>query len=149
MKTNGNTALIDNHQVLLFSNGLDSYHLARIFRDVECLYTLTATVCYTVVAYDRTLTLTLLTHNEYGLLLRVVDAYHADDFVRGVVLIKSHTAYTRCSTAHGANCIFVKVNSTTIAVGHDNIVRAVCQHNAYHLVVLTNVDSVHTIRAWT
>ena len=146
-KTNHNTTLIDNHEVVIISYVLDSYQTTGLLCNVKSLHTLTATVGYTVIYYVRTLTITLLADNHHGFLLRIIDYNHANQGI--ITLIETHTANTGRSTSHGTDLILIKTNGTTVSVGKNQLVMTICQTNIYHLITLYDVDSNHTVSTWT
>ena len=137
------TALVDNHQIVVVCYVLDSYQSACLFRDVERLHTLTATVGYAIVDNIRTFAVALLTHNHHGLMLWVVDYNHSDQSI--VTLIEAHTANTCRSTSHGTNLVFIETNCTSITVGKNQLVMTIGQTNIYNLVSLYDIDSDHTV----
>ena len=61
------------------------------------------------------------------------------------VLIKCHTAYTGRCASHGTYGALVEADGTTVAVGDDDLLIAVCKQNVDNLVTLIEVDSIDTV----
>ena len=93
IQSDEDTALVDNHQVVLVSHHLDGYQTTGLLGDGEGLHTLGTTSGLTVVLNIRALAIAILTNHHDGLGLRIVDTYHAYNLV--VATIETHTDNTR------------------------------------------------------
>ena len=87
----------------------------------------------------------MLADHKHRFAFFVVDAHHAYHFI--VASVEHHAAYAGSVAPHGAHCAFAESDGATVAVGHDDFVRAVGECHADHAVVVVDVDRVHTVGA--
>ena len=134
--------LVDDHEVVLVGDNLDGYQTARLLGDGECLDTLGATGGLTIVLDLGALAVAVLGNNHDGLCLAIVDTHHAYHLV--VASVETHADDTGRDTAHRADVVLVEAYGTSVAVGEQQLVVAVGQTNAYHLVAIVDVDGAYT-----
>ena len=142
-QSDDDATLVDDHQIVIICNILDSHQATGLLCDRHGLDTLTATVGLTVVFHHRALAVAVLTDDHHCLGLCVVDNDHTDHSI--VALIETHTTYTGRHTAHATHIVLVEADSLTIAVGHDQFVMSIGQTHVDHLVTFEDVDGLHTI----
>src|SRR5690606_9082055 len=78
--TDYNPGLVDDHQVVVISDTLDSDQLACFLGYVDGFYTLTATVCHSIFFYIYALTIATFRNYQYGR-LQTIYRYHANNFM--------------------------------------------------------------------
>src|SRR5574344_458183 len=143
LQTNQDTALIDDHQVIVVGHHLEGHQSAGLIRHAHSLHTCGAAGCLAVVFYAAALAVAIFAHHHDGFLLRVIHADHADYLV--IAAVQTHTAYTGGYTTHHAHIFLIEANGATIAVGQEQYIVSVGQSYAHHLVVISDVDSNHTV----
>ena len=147
-EANGDAALVDNHEVIILRDALDGNDLSGLFGHVERLDTLSAAVCHTIVFDGGSFAVAVLADDKHGFAFRVVHANHADHFILSV-FVDAEAANAGGGATHGTHSVLVEADGATVAVGDDNLVFTVGQHNAHDSVVFADVDGVHTVGAWT
>ena len=139
MDTDGDPALVDDHQIVLIGHGTDSYEFARLVRDVEGLHTLRATVRLAVVFYHGALTVALFTDDENGLFGVLRYGEHTDDFVSAVI-VEGHTTHPSSIAAHSTDSGLVEAYCTTVAVRDEDFAITIGQTDTHQLVIVDEVD---------
>ena len=125
-RADGDTTLIDDHQVVLIGDWTDSYELARLVGDVEGLDPLRTTVGDTIVLYKRTLTVALFAYYQDGFFGILRDSDHTYDLIT-TISIERHTTDSRGTSTHRADGRFIEADSATIAVGDEDFAVAIGQ----------------------
>ena len=141
----GDATLVDDHEVFFLRHTLDGHHSTRLVSYIERAYALTAAVGHAIVVHNAALTVPLFADHKHRFAFFVVDAHHTYHFI--VASVEHHAAYAGSVAPHGAHCAFAESDGATIAVGHDDFVRAVGECHADHAVVFVDVDRVHTVGA--
>ena len=127
--------------------------VSRLLRDVESLYALgpaarlAVDVIALVIHECTALAEALLADDHDGVGLRIADSHHAHHLV--FLTVQLHAGHTRGGTSHGAHGTLVETDGTSVAVGDDNLVVAVCQLHADHAVSFVNFQGDDTIGTGT
>src|SRR5690606_7974973 len=102
---------------VVISDTLDSDQLACFLGYVDGFYTLTATVCHSIVFYIGALTIATFRYDQYGR-LRTIYSNHANNLI--AVAGKAYSADACCCSSHWPDRGFVKAYSTAGAQCHDD-----------------------------
>ena len=139
-------ALVYYHEVVVVRHHLYGHKPSGLLGDAQRLHAFRAARRLAVVLHVAALSISLLAHHHDGLGLRVVHAHHAHQFV--VASVEPHAAHTGRHAAHHSHFVLVEADGAAVAVGQHNLVVAVGQAHAHHLVVVNDVDGNHAVGPW-
>ncbi len=145
VQTQRDAAAVYYHQVILIVNTLDSYKLAGLLSDVDCLDAFSSAVGDTIVLDVGAFSESSLGDDHNGFIRSGLHADHTNNFVRGIVGIKAHAAHTGGHASHLTDLAFVEADRTAIAVGHEYLAVAIGRLNLQQFIVFAYDNGVHTV----
>ena len=97
-----------------------------------------------VFIHSCTLAVSVLAEYHDALVFYVIDYAHAHNTVTGII-VQNDALHSSTYATHFTYLTLFESYHASASISHDNLVVTIGELYAYHLVIFTDVDSIHTI----